>query len=196
MIYLCSDYRSATLGELLSVIPKSERLRINRIKNPDKQLQSAAAWALLSKIANLDEKTETARYDDGKPYILGAKKFFSLSHCESCVAAAVSDERVGIDAEKIAADYPKDVASRFFSEKTRREIADSDDPAREFYIRWTQYESFVKAFGADADFSGADGTLFKSEVINGVALSACCKTNHEIKTVSISEVLSRNRHGV
>lgn len=192
MIYLCFDYRSATLDKLLSVIPKSERLRICRIKNPDKQLQSAAAWALLSKVGKLDENTETARYDDGKPYIVGAKNFFSLSHCESCVAVAVCDERAGIDAEEIKTDFQKAVARRIFSQKTCEDIENADDPVREFYIKWTQYESFVKAFGADADFNDADGSLFYSEVINGVALSACCRISHEIKTVSISDVLSCN----
>lgn len=190
MIYLCFDYRSATLDELLPIIPKSERLRINRIKTPDKKLQSAAAWALLSKVENLNENTETARQADGKPYIIGAKNFFSLSHCESCIAVAVSDERVGTDVEEIKADYPKDVARRIFSEKICGEIANADDPVRDFYVKWTQYESFVKAFGTDSDFSEADESLFNSDIINGIALSVCCKINHEIKTVSISDVLS------
>lgn len=191
MIYLCFDYRSATLGELLEVIPESERVRISQIKNPDRQLQSAASWALLSAVANLDRNTETARDDDGKPYIVGEEVFFSLSHCKSCVAAAVSDGRVGIDTEEIKKDYPEDTANRVFSEKIRREIANADDPAREFYIKWTQYESFVKAFGADADFAEADGSLFVSEVINGVAVSVCGCENSGIKTVPVSAVLKR-----
>ena len=190
MIYLCSDYKSAAVDELLSVIPKSERFRIGLIKNRNKQLQSAAAWALLSKVENLSAETETARDNDGKPYIVGSKRFFSLSHCDSCVAVAVSDERVGIDVEQVVNGYPEAVAKRIFSEKTLEEIAAADDPQREFFIKWTQYESFIKAFGVNADFSEADETLFKSDVINGVALSLCCKIRHGIKIVSISDVLS------
>lgn len=189
MIYLCFDYKTAPLEKLLSVVPKTERLRIRRIRNQEKQFQSAAAWALLSHVENLDENTETARDEDGKPHILGKKSYISLSHCENCVAVAVSDERIGIDVEQIKNSYPEAVASRVFSAKTREEIENADDPAREFYIRWTQYESFVKAFGAEADFSCADGSLFRSEVVNGVALSVCCNLSHEIKILPISDVL-------
>lgn len=145
---------------------------------------------MLSRVENLDENTETAREESGKPQIPGTKHYFSLSHCENCVAVAISDERIGIDVEQIKNGYPEAVASRVFSAKTREEIASADDPVREFYIKWTQYESFVKAFGADADFSCADGSLFRSEVINGIALSYCCKIGHEIKILPISAVLN------
>ncbi len=190
MIYLCFDYRNAPLDKLLAVVPETERQRIISIKNQDKQLQSAAAWALLSLAENLDLNTETIRDKSGKPQIPAAKHCFSLSHCDACVAVAVSGEGIGIDVERIKDGYPEVVASRVFGEKARKEIADAAEPAREFYVKWTQYESFVKAFGADADFFRADGSLFRSEVIDGVALSVCCNESQEIKILPVSAVFS------
>lgn len=191
MIYLCFDYKSAALEELLSVIPKSERRRIeNQMKVPEKQLQSAAAWAVLSRVKNLSADDVIRRNEWGKPELSDADFFFSLSHCETCVAVAVSDSPVGVDVETVKDGYPENAANKVFPENVVAEIVASRNPPAAFYLKWTQYESFYKAFGKRTDFSPTDNALFQSKLFVETALSICSATPHEIKIISLVDILS------
>lgn len=192
MIYYCTDFRNVSVDLLTENIPENESFRINNlIKNPERRLQSAAAWALLSYAANLCASTKTGRDDAGKPFIVGKNIEFSVSHCKKCVAVAVSDDAIGVDAETIPEKYPQDAAKRFFSTELCKHIADSSAPNVEFCFKWTQFESFVKAGGNPSDFEKADPSFFHSAAIDGAVLSFYSAKPHAIEPVSVKEFLSR-----
>lgn len=192
MIYYCTDFLKADLGMLTENIPANERFRIkNLVKNPEKQLQSAAAWSLLSFAADLDRATETARDNNGKPFIIGKNMEFSLSHCGNCVAVAVSDFPIGVDVETVTTDFPNNVAKRLFSAETCDKIANSPRPEMEFFLKWTQFESFIKAGGTPSDFEKADPSLFHSEDLGGIMLSYFSSQPQTVQRVSVNAILSR-----
>lgn len=194
MIYFCTDFRKADLDKLCENVPANERFRIkNLIKNPEKQLQSAAAWALLSFAANLDGNTETARNADGKPSVVGKNIEFSLSHCGNCVAVAVSDDAIGVDAEAVTKNFPKNAAKRLFSAKTCEEIESSPRPEVEFFLKWTQFESFIKAGGNPSDFEKADPSFFHATDMGDIVLSYFSLKPQTVKRVSVNEILSTKK---
>lgn len=81
---------------------------------------------------NIDDTTVI---EDKKPYFACGKPFFSISHSENLVFAALDDSPVGFDVEKTK---PRDFEKlcKHFNLKTARKL--------EFYEFWTQYEAAFK----------------------------------------------------
>ena len=89
---------------------------------------------------------DTFRYNEhGKPYLEGGP-FFSISHCKTGIAVAVSDEPVGIDIEQIRS-AGADLIERTMNEEEQRLIRESEQPDRTFTRLWTQKEAIVKCQG-------------------------------------------------
>lgn len=91
----------------------------------------------------------------GKPYFPDLALFFSVSHSQDRVIAAVSDRPIGADIEKIGAPDFR-IADRFFTQAESRYVG--NDPVR-FYEIWTKKEAAAKARGiALSDVFGKDMT--------------------------------------
>ncbi|MCQ2509981.1 MAG: 4'-phosphopantetheinyl transferase superfamily protein [Lachnospiraceae bacterium] len=84
---------------------------------------------------------------------------FSISHSGNCVAVAVSDEEVGLDAELIAK-APMKTMNRAFSPNETDQIQTSDDPNLEFYRIWTRKEAYGKFLG-----TGLSNHVLKSDTL-------------------------------
>jgi len=65
--------------------------------------------------------------EHGKPYLENSKLFFNVSHSGIYVAAAVSEDHVGIDIEKLRRNKLQ-VARRFFSEEEIALLQTSETP--------------------------------------------------------------------
>jgi len=73
---------------------------------------------------------------------------FSTAHSGHLViCGGLTKGRIGIDTEKIATPELKAFES-FFSPGEWRQINNSDDPVKEFYILWTRKEALFKATGS------------------------------------------------
>ncbi len=136
--------------------------------------QHKTAWSLLENmlsaaLPNFD-KNSIMRTESGKPYLKGNEAFFSLSHTDGAVCAAVciSGEAdiktslpegavlfseksgklpVGVDIEgNTARDFHK-IARGFFTEKEKEYLAAEEDTSAAFYYVYTRKESLVKASG-------------------------------------------------
>ena len=80
------------------------------------------------------------RTKNGKPYTADIE--FSLSHTDGLTVCVVSENTVGVDCEKIRNVYNKErILSRFLKEKEK------NVSNKEFFIKWTAFESCVKFFG-------------------------------------------------
>ena len=94
----------------------------------------------------LREKTgiepHICRNEYGKPYAEGNKIFFNISHSGDICAIAVSDNPVGVDAEKTCGKERGAVLSRL----TAREKSETEDE-RGFLRNWTAKEAYVKYRG-------------------------------------------------
>lgn len=138
----------------------------------------------------------------GKPYIDGHPDIHvSITHTNGCVACAVSDSPVGIDAE-CAGDIRQRVTQKMFTENERDYAGNS--PERFFEI-WTKKESYVKMTGDGLTHTastidtitgdGTNGAAFTHLRIPGVTVCVCTScpesvtvhdlTNTEIKGISL-----------
>lgn len=83
------------------------------------------------------------RNDHGKPFLVGDKLFFSLSHSFDTIALAVSESPVGLDVESLRANKKHAAVSQRFSAREQEDILDE----RSFLNNWTAKESYVKYKG-------------------------------------------------
>ena len=102
--------------------------------------------ALRSVSSNLLLPLVIAAGSDGKPYLLGTKVHFSLSHSGSFAACALSDHPVGLDLEQRGR-MSEPLLRRSFSPEEQSLVRAAEDPDLLFTRLWTGKESFVKATG-------------------------------------------------
>lgn len=127
---------------------KIDKMRLDK----DRRLSLGAGLLLKKALLNFGEDYDNAVFaedSNGKPYILGGKLFFNLSHSENRVMCAVSDKPVGCDVEKLGK-YNDAIAKRFFHKNEYAYIlslGNEEEKRDAFYRIWTQKESFVKAIG-------------------------------------------------
>ena len=101
-----------------------------------------------------------ARNENGKPYVLNANVFFSISHSGDTVACAVSEKEIGIDVEKNKNIRLK-VAEKFANESEMRYIGED---INRFFEIWTLKEAFFKCKGTGL---GSDIKSVCFEISNG-----------------------------
>lgn len=84
----------------------------------------------------------------GKPFVEGMQEIFQFSISHSAEYLAIlwhqGPESVGVDIEKLRADFDYDaVVHHYFSEKERQQIQSAAD----FFKLWTRKEALLKALG-------------------------------------------------
>ena len=90
--------------------------------------------------------TPTFLYNDyGAPYIEGGP-YFSISHCKTGIAVAVSENPIGIDIEAIRTFKPE-LMRKTMNEDEQQRITSSATPDQEFIRLWTQKEALLKLQG-------------------------------------------------
>ena len=118
-------------------------LHIKKYKNKDAFLQSFQAWKLLDEVVQKVFNKPLLKFDikfskRGKPCC--DDFYFSISHIDGFVAAAVSKQPCGIDIEHIISrDKMNKIASSIFDGK-------EDMTKEEFYKHWTSIEAAAKLF--------------------------------------------------
>ena len=83
--------------------------------------------------------------DHGAPYIEGGPHF-SISHCKTGIAVAVSENPIGIDIEAIRTFSP-DLMRKTMNQAEQQRITSSLTPEVEFIRLWTQKEALLKLQG-------------------------------------------------
>ena len=108
-----------------------------------------------------------SRQPGGKPYFEECRYHFSLSHCGTLLAVAISGAEVGIDIEKIRL-FNERVAKRYFTADERNYFDAGKDDAersRRGFEIWTAKEAYLKlhgvgiAGGLDFDTANSSGLL-------------------------------------
>ena len=89
---------------------------------------------LYSKVKALAGGDEILKTEEGKPYLLSGKFYFSISHTDSLGILAVSDKDVGVDAESKDRTVSEGVGKRFLG--GRKDITE-----------WVHFEAFSKLMG-------------------------------------------------
>jgi 4'-phosphopantetheinyl transferase len=110
-----------------------------------KQLEWLGSRYLLHKLMGKNYRLATVKDNFGKPYLIGADKFISLSHSGRYTAAIVSPKTTGIDVQVIVPKIEK-IKNRFLSLKE----LDHFDLKKDIYtlmVYWGAKESLFKAYG-------------------------------------------------
>ncbi len=123
---------------------------VSKYKNGSAVKNGAFAYLLLKKLS-LDIFGE---FDDspftygecGKPYFTKSKLFFSLSHCKTVVAAAVSEYEIGIDVAD-RREISLNIANRICSHAELERLDRTEDKQSYLLRLWCEKESLSKLSG-------------------------------------------------
>ena len=127
-------------------MPSSRKERVDKVVNNQVYKQFLIVeYAILKKVLGLNIGKDFCYTSLGKPYIDGAKNF-SISHCEDILVIAVSNNKIGVDLEKIKEFNPK-LAKKVLNDDEFEYICNSKDKNYQFAKLWTKKESFTKVFG-------------------------------------------------
>lgn len=146
------DYDAAQLRLLeRTVLLPDERARARVILRAENRRAHIVAHALKRQAlrALLGHTPRLVRSASGKPGVQGQALQFSLSHCDSHVALAVSRrEPVGVDIESLAMRVSlANVMQAALTGDEQVRVSAEPDSSRSFLIHWTAKEAYVKATG-------------------------------------------------
>ena len=125
---------------LASHLPKSENLRIEKIKNEKKKRLSFFSRVLLSEMYEREFKKklpEISYTEEGKPYFKSKECFFSISQSEDFVAVAISDFEVGVD---IQSDYENEDTLKKLEKRFDLEVFDNAEEDKENEIQFSFFD--------------------------------------------------------
>lgn len=143
-----------TLPENLSLYPEERFAEINEVPNVVLRAQKYTTWKLLEFATEYiyGRKIDSFRFyrsSSGKWYCDGF--FFSVSHTDDFALLAVSERKIGIDAECIQALLSKSrllskrLSERILHELEKKKYTTLDE--RTFGKIWTQKEAIYKFYG-------------------------------------------------
>lgn len=137
------------LSLVYELLDKRTVEKCRRKRKVQDRLASACAHLLVRKCVcstcGIDTKSlEIGENEYGKPFFCKFPDIhFSISHTDGAVFAAVSDENIGVDIERITK-ARKSVQNRYFTEVEKEYCGQSDE---RFFEIWTKKEAYVKYTG-------------------------------------------------
>ncbi len=146
------SFSDETYALFLSVLPVETKAKIVNLKSRNKQLEKVLGNMLIryavKDFFGIPMKNQNFSADfNGKPHIVGYENvYFNLSHSSGVVACAVSDDKIGIDIEKIRP-ISENVINRVCSKKEKNLIDSSHEKSSEFIRIWTAKEAAAKLVG-------------------------------------------------
>ena len=147
----CSEQEVARLLPLVSAQRREQALRYKHTFGQYCCLQSykmlcelLAEWSRVHQLP-INQQPIFLYNDYGAPYIEGGP-YFSISHCKTGIAVAVSQNPVGIDIESIRSFKPE-LMRKTMNEDEQLRITSSAIPEVEFIRFWTQKEALLKLQG-------------------------------------------------
>jgi len=160
---------------LRDLLAPDERLRAERLLDPQKTNQFIVARARLRELLGYYQKVEPNQIKfqyntHGKPALaesLNSYVSFNLSHSERWgVVAVVKKVAIGIDLEKIDPEILfSQLADQYFNDDEKFHLAQypPERQRRGFYRLWTQKEAMLKSEGAGFQKKTSVDNYFKAE---------------------------------
>ncbi|MFF2481857.1 4'-phosphopantetheinyl transferase family protein [Paenibacillus sp. NPDC058071] len=175
MIYYFDAMEQFTDGlcdQYIDRLPLERQQKVRRYKRLIDQKLSIISYLILQhglrREYGIDEQVHFGYKDNHKPYLLDYPHIhFNISHCECCVAVAISCSEIGIDVQNMM-DYDDKLASYVCSKQEMEQLTIADDPGILFIKYWTLKESYLKMKGtgvtdhmSNYDFSEASTPGFE-----------------------------------
>ena len=139
------------LNAALDILPEWRREYVCKQKNLSDRINGAFAYLLLQKLTEdvfgISPSAPFTYGKHGKPYFSESAVKFSISHCKTVVAAAVSEYEIGLDVadmrtvnEKLASHICSDGELKLFNVSNNKQL---------FLLRlWCEKESLAKLDGS------------------------------------------------
>lgn len=138
------------LKAALDILPGWRREYVRKQKKLSDRINGAFAYLLLQKLAadgfGISDTAPFTYGEHGKPYFSGSTLKFSISHCRSAVAAAVSMNETGLDVTD-KRKIPEALASRICSDEELKRFNASEDKQLYLCQLWCEKESLAKLDG-------------------------------------------------
>lgn len=132
------------------VLPIPILKHCNQYKDEGVKHASKFAWLTLNKYIDLKKVKFNP---NGKPYLVGNKKYFSLSHSFDKVAIAIDSKPIGIDIETILPlQIVNMLAKRLLNKQQLTQFFKAKDRSVWFTKYWTMYEAYAKKLGKKLTF--------------------------------------------
>ena len=143
---------SRYLPQVQAVLHPAELLRASRYHQPADRTRFLVARAALRQLLGRYAQRPPASlvFEAGtnkKPVLQGAPGLhYNVSHAGNWVLIAIAGTEVGVDVEKVDAQFAfQDILATSFSPAERAFIGQGTTSARAFYQLWTRKEALVKA---------------------------------------------------
>lgn len=147
----CSVQEVARLLPLVSTQRREQALRYQHVFGQYCCLKSyimlcdlLAEWGRVHQLP-INEQPTFLYNNYGAPYIEGGP-YFSISHCKTGIAVAISENPIGIDIEVIRTFKPE-LMRKTMNLTEQQHIISSTNPDLEFIRLWTQKEAYLKLKG-------------------------------------------------
>ena len=147
----CSEQEIARLLPLVSAQRREQALRYQHsfgqfccLKSYVMLCELLQEWARVHQVS-VNKQPIFIYNEYGAPYIEGGPQF-SISHCKTGIAVAVSESFIGIDIEAIRTFKPE-LMRKTMSPTEQERITLCAKPEEEFIRLWTQKEALVKLQG-------------------------------------------------
>lgn len=147
----CSVQEVARLLPLVSTQRREQALRYQHVFGQYCCLKSyimlcdlLAEWGRVHQLP-INEQPTFLYNNYGTPYIEGGP-YFSISHCKTGIAVAISVNPIGIDIEVIRTFKPE-LMRKTMNLTEQQHIISSTNPDLEFIRLWTQKEAYLKLKG-------------------------------------------------
>ena len=154
-------------------LPEWRRKKCDAFRFDADKRRSVAAWMLAERLfreIGFDAASEVVVDDSGRPrFAADGAPWFSLSHADGMVMAAVADVPVGCDVEKIAA-VAEGVPQRCLTAAELAFLESAADREREFYRLWVRKESALKALGTGFLKEPREISVLADETPEGIRL--------------------------
>lgn len=140
------------LDDLMSRVEPTKEVRLRRFMRQQDKLRGLFADLLIRDLIMKrtglnNEEIEFTTNQYGKPFLKGTDNIhFNLSHSGDWVVAAIDDQSVGIDIEKIQS-IDLDISKHYFSEIEHRNLMKNSDRLAYFFTLWSLKESYIKILG-------------------------------------------------
>ena len=136
MVYVyenLSSYNDALYESHLSSLPEWRRDYALKYKKSEDRKRSVLAFVLLREAVKEEfgEEMQEFEYNEfGKPFLKGKSLHFSLSHCKTAVACAVSKSEIGVDLENVR-DFDERITNRVLTPAELKLLESAKDPKKE-----------------------------------------------------------------
>lgn len=193
-----TDIRFSDVEKYLGCVSKGRQHSVMKKSSDENKVLSLVAGLLVRSEISIRTgipmgKIVFDKGPHGKPYVKGAKLWFSLSHTDGAVCAAFSEEgEIGVDIESRDRKVSEKVRSRILSDNERALVNNDEDLIR----IWVKKEAFLKrtGIGIATKLSGADTAILPdvcafemNDYLIGAAGKAAEKS--DLRAMKLSELL-------